>query len=138
MTAELRVGLSESLHEVQLEDDASFLKEGARLEPGPDGMKSSSNSAPAARAHRGAQWTSQRLPRGDLGYTGRNVNPKVPRLESSYFPPLLEPRRRSERALGGGAGGLRPRCLYLQSRRSGEGTWVEGIGKSRVSELCEG
>jgi putative transposase len=69
------------------------------------------------------------------------VELKVPRVrDSSYFPSLLEPRRRAERApsLCGGSGGLRSRHLHAQGGRTGEG-FRDGrhLQKPYVSELCE-
>ena len=64
---------------------------------------------------------------------------EVPRVrDSSYFPTLLEPRRRAERASSavvqeGYVHGLSTRKVDGLAKALG----MTGISKSRVSELCE-
>jgi Transposase, Mutator family/Integrase core domain len=67
------------------------------------------------------------------------VELEVPRVrDSSYFPSLLEPRRRAERAL---AAVVQEAYVHGVSTRKVDGLvkalGMTGISKSRVSELCE-
>ena len=64
---------------------------------------------------------------------------KVPRVrDSSYFPSLLEPRRKAERAL---AAVVQEAYVHGVSTRKVDelvkALGMGGISKSRVSELCE-
>ena len=63
----------------------------------------------------------------------------VPRVrDSSYFPSLLEPRRRAERAL---SAVVQEAYVHGVSTRNVDdlvkALGMSGISKSRVSELCE-
>jgi transposase-like protein len=67
------------------------------------------------------------------------VELKVPRVrDSSYFPSLLEPRRKAERAL---SAVVQEAYVHGVSTRKVDelvkALGMEGISKSRVSELCE-
>ena len=64
---------------------------------------------------------------------------KVPRVrDSSYFPSLLEPRRRAERAL---SAVVQEAYVHVVSTRKVDDlvkvVGMGGISKSRVSELCK-
>jgi hypothetical protein len=98
---ELRIGLSELLRKATIEQDAGFLKEGVRV-------LSQALMEMEVQEHVGAAPQERSAERGGQrnGYRGRSwdtrvgtVELKVPRVrDSSYFPSLLEPRRRAERA----------------------------------------
>jgi putative transposase len=102
MADELRIGLSGLLRKAQMEGDAEFLKEGVRA-------LSQALMEMEVEEHLGAA-PHERTPtrKGQRnGYRQRiwdtrvgAVELSVPRVrDSSYFPSLLEPRRRAERAL---------------------------------------
>jgi putative transposase len=102
MADELRIGLSELLRKAMIEQDTGFLKEGVRVLSQALMEMEVEEHVGARRHERSPERTGQRN-----GYRQRNwdtrvgtVELKVPRVrDSSYFPSLLEPRRRAERAL---------------------------------------
>jgi putative transposase len=141
MADELMVGLSELLRKAQLEDDADFLREGVRLLSQALMEMEVEEHIGAARHERSPARKGQRN-----GYRQRIwdtragvVELSVPRVrDSSYFPSLLEPRRRAERALSAVVQeayvhGVSTRKVDELVKALGMG----GISKSRVSELCE-
>jgi putative transposase len=102
MADELRIGLSELLRKAMIEQDADFLKEGVRVLSQALMEMEVEEHVGTARHKRSLGRVGQRN-----GYRERNwdtrvgtIELKVPRvMDSSYFPSLLEPRRRAERAL---------------------------------------
>jgi putative transposase len=140
MADELRIGLQELLRKAQLEGDASFLKEGVRALSQAIMEMEVEDHIGAARHERGPGRTGQRN-----GYRRRlwdtrvgAVELSVPRVrDSSYFPSLLEPRRRAERAL---AAVVQEAYVHgISTRKVDElvrALGMTGISKSRVSELC--
>ena len=141
MADELRIGLKELLRKAQLEGDAGFLREGVRALSEAIMEMEVEDHIGAARHERTLGRTGQRN-----GYRQRiwdtrvgAVELKVPRVrDSSYFPSLLEPRRRAERALSAVVQeayvhGVSTRKVDELVKALGMG----GISKSRVSELCE-
>src|SRR3712207_1218802 len=102
MADELRIGLQELLRKARIEHDADLLKEGVRVLSQALMEMEVEEHVGAARHERSTERTGQRN-----GYRQRSwdtrvgkVELKVPRVrDSSYFPSLLEPRRRAERAL---------------------------------------
>jgi putative transposase len=141
MADELRVGLSELLRKAQLEDDADFLREGVRLLSQALMELEVEEHIGAARHERSPARKGQRN-----GYRQRIwdtragvVELSVPRVrDSSYFPSLLEPRRRAERAL---SAVVQEAYVHGVSTRKVDdlvkALGMTGISKSRVSELCE-
>jgi putative transposase len=140
MADELRVGLSELLRKAQLEDDADFLREGVRLLSQALMELEVEEHIGAARHERSPGRKGQRN-----GYRRRiwdtragAVELSVPRVrDSSYFPSLLEPRRRAERAL---SAVVQEAYVHGVSTRKVDdlvkALGMTGISKSRVSELC--
>ncbi len=141
MTEELRIGLSELLRKAMLEQDAGFLKEGIRVLSQALMEMEVEEHVGAGRHERGPGRTGQRN-----GYRQRNwdtrvgtVELKVPRVrDGGYFPSLLEPRRRAERALSvvvqeAYVHGVSTRKVDELVKALGMG----GISKSQVSRLCE-
>jgi putative transposase len=141
MADTLRIGLSELLRKAQIKGDAEFLKEGVRA-------LSQALMELEVEEHIGAS-RHERSP----GRTGRRngyrqriwdtrvgaVELSVPRVrDSSYFPSLLEPRRRAERAL---SAVVQEAYVHGVSTRKVDelvkALGMTGISKSRVSELCE-
>ncbi len=141
MADELRIGLTELLRKAHIEGDAEFLKEGVRA-------LSQALMEMEVEEHIGAT-RHERTPgrKGQRnGYRQRiwdtrvgAVELSVPRVrDSSYFPSLLEPRRRAERAL---SAVVQEAYVHgISTRKVDElvkALGMTGISKSRVSELCE-
>jgi putative transposase len=141
MADELRIGLSELLRKAMIEQDAGFLKEGVRVLSQALMELEVEEHVGAGRHERSPGRTGQRN-----GYRQRSwdtrvgtVELKVPRVrDSSYFPSLLEPRRRTERALS--AVVQEAYVRGISTRKVDElvkALGMEGISKSQVSRLCE-
>jgi putative transposase len=141
MADELRIGLSELLRKAMIEQDTGFLKEGVRVLSQALMELEVEEHVGAGRHERTLGRTGQRN-----GYRQRNwdtrvgtVELKVPRVrDSSYFPSLLEPRRRAERALS--AVVQEAYVRGVSTRKVDElvkALGMEGISKSQVSRLCE-
>jgi putative transposase len=141
MADELRIGLSELLRKAMIEQDAGFLKEGIRVLSQALMEMEVEEHVGAGRHERGPGRSGHRN-----GYRERNwdtrvgtVELKVPRVrDSSYFPSLLEPRRRAERALSAVVQeayvrGISTRKVDDLVKALG----MTGISKSQVSRLCE-
>jgi putative transposase len=102
MADELRIGLSELLRKAMIEQDADFLKVGVRMLSQTLMEMEVEEHVGAGRHERSSGRTGQRN-----GYRQRSwdtrvgtVELRVPRVrDGGYFPSLLEPRRRAERAL---------------------------------------
>src|SRR4051812_8046058 len=140
MAEELRIGLSELLRKAMIEHDADFLKEGVRVLSQALMELEVEEHVGASRHERSAGRTGQRNGYRERSWDTRvgTVELKVPRVrDSSYFPSLLEPRRRAERAL---SAVIQEGYVHGVSTRKGdelgEGLGVGGISKSRGSELC--
>ena len=141
MADELRIGLSELLRKAMIEQDADFLKEGVRVLSQALMEMEVQEHVGAARHERSAGRTGQRN-----GYRQRSwdtrvgtVELKVPRVRDwSYFPSLLEPRRKAERAL---SAVVQEAYVHGVSTRKVDelvkALGMTGISKSQVSELCE-
>jgi putative transposase len=141
MADELRIGLSELLRKAMIEQDAGFLKEGIRVLSQALMEMEVEEHVGAGRHERSPGRTGQRN-----GYRERNwdtrvgtVELAVPRVrDSSYFPSLLEPRRRAERAL---SAVVQEAYVHGISTRKVEelvkALGMEGISKSQVGRLCE-
>ena len=141
MADELRIGLKELLRKAQIEHDADFLKEGVRVLSQALMEMEVEEHVGAARHERTEGRTGQRNGYRERTWDTRagTVELKVPRVrDSSYFPLLLEPRRRAERALS---------VVVQEAYVHGVSTpkvddlvkalGMGGISKSRVSRLCE-
>jgi len=141
MADELRIGLSELLHKAMIEHDADFLKEGVRVLSQALMEMEVEEHVGAARHERSAGRTGQRNGYRERSWDTRvgTVELKVPRVrDGGYFPSLLEPRRRAERAL---AAVVQEAYVHGVSTRKVDelvkALGMGGISKSRVSELCE-
>ena len=138
---ELRIGLSELLRKAMIEQDAGFLKEGVRVLSQALMEMEVEEHVGAGRHERSPARTGQRN-----GYRQRDwdtrvgtVELKVPRVrDSSYFPSLLEPRRRAERAL---SAVVQEAYVHgISTRKVDElvkALGMEGISKSQLSRLLE-
>ncbi len=141
MADELRIGLSELLRKAMIDQDADFLKEGVRVLSQALMEMEVERHVGAARYERSAGRTGQRNGYRERPWDTRvgTVELKVPRVrDSSYFPSLLEPRRKAERAL---AAVVQEAYVHGVSTRKVDelvkALGMGGISKSRVSELCE-
>ncbi|MBA3703518.1 MAG: IS256 family transposase [Rubrobacter sp.] len=141
MADELRIGLSELLRKAMIDQDADFLNEGVRVLSQALMEMEVQEHVGAARHERSAGRTGQRNGYRERSWDTRvgTVELKVPRVrDSSYFPSLLEPRRRAERAL---AAVVQEAYVHGVSTRKVDelvkALGIGGISKSRVSELCK-
>ena len=141
MADELRIGLSELLRKAMIDQDADFLKEGLRVLSQALMEMEVEEYVGAARHERSAERVGQRNGYRERSWDTRvgTVELRVPRVrDSSYFPSLLEPRKRAERALSAVVQeayvhGVSTRKVDDLVKALGMG----GISKSRVSELCK-
>ena len=141
MADELRIGLKELLRKAQIEDDAEFLKEGVRVLSQMLMEMEVEQHIGASRHERSPGRIGQRNGYRQRSWDTRvgSVELSVPRVrDSSYFPSLLEPRRKAERAL---AAVVQEAYVHGVSTRKVDelvkALGMTGISKSRVSELCE-
>jgi putative transposase len=141
MADELRIGLAELLRKAQMEYDADFLKEGVRLLSQALMEMEVEEHVGAARHERNPRRVGQRNGYRERSWDTRvgTVDLKVPRVrDGGYFPSLLEPRRRSEKAL---AAVVQEAYVHGVSTRKVDelvkALGMGGISKSRVSEVCE-
>jgi putative transposase len=140
MADELRMALTELLRKAEVERDADFLREGVRLLAEALMELEVSQHLGAERHERTPNRTGQRN-----GYRERQWDTRVgtrelrvPRVrDGSFFPALLEPRRRAERALVAVV-----QVAYVQgvsTRRVDDlvqALGMTGISESQVSRLC--
>jgi putative transposase len=141
MADELRIGLSELLRKAMIDHDAGFLKEGVRVLSQALMEMEVEEHVGADRHERSAGRTGQRNGYRERDWDTRvgTVELRVPRVrDSSYFPSLLEPRRRAERAL---SAVVQEAYVHgLSTRKVDElvkALGMAGISKSQVSRLCE-
>ena len=141
MADELRIGLSELLRKAMIDRDADFLKEGVRVLSQALMEMEVEQHVGAGRHERTAGRTGQRNGYRERSWHTRvgTVELKVSRLrDGGYFPSLLEPRRKAERAL---AAVVQEAYVHGVSTRKVDelvkALGMGGISKSRVSELCE-
>jgi putative transposase len=140
MADQLRIGLSELLRKAMIEQDAGFLKEGIRVLSQALMEMEVEEHVGAGRHERSPGRTGQRTGQRQRNWDTRvgTVELKVRRVrDSSYFPSLLEPRRRAERALSAVVQeayvrGISTRKVDDLVKALG----MEGISKSQVSRLC--
>ncbi len=141
MADELRIGLLELLRKAQLDQDVDFLREGVRV-------LSQALMDLEVTQHVGAkpyERTNERIGQRN-GYRERiwdtrvgTIQLQVPRVrDGSFFPSLLDPRKRAERALVAVV-----QEAYVQgvsTRRVDDlvqALGMSGISKSQVSRLCQ-
>jgi putative transposase len=125
MADEPRIGLSELLRKAMIDRDADFLKEeGVRVLSQALMEMEVEEHVGAGRHERGPSRTGQRNGYRERSWDTRvgTVELKVPRVrDSSYFPSLLEPRRKAERAL----------AAVVQE------AYVHGVSTRKVDELVK-
>jgi putative transposase len=140
MADEMRMALLELLRKAELERDADFLREGVRVLSQALMELEVTQQVGAERHERTAERTGQRNGYRERAWDTRvgTLELRVPRVrDGSFFPSLLEPRRRAERALAAVV-----QEAYVQgvsTRRVDElvqALGMQGISKSQVSRLC--
>lgn len=141
MADELRIGLQELLRKASMESDADLLKEGVRVLSQALMEMEVQEYVGASRHERSPERVGQRNGYRERAWDTRvgTVDLKVPRVrDGGYFPSLLQPRRKAERALStvvqeAYVHGVSTRKVDELVKALG----MTGISKSRVSELCE-
>src|SRR3712207_1981013 len=140
MADELRMALLELLRKAELEQDADFLQEGVRVLSQALLELEVTQHVGAERHERNAERTGQRNGYRERTWDTRvgTIELQVPRVrDGSFYPGLLEPRRRAERALTAVV-----QEAYVQggsTRRVDDlvqALGLQGISKSQVSRLC--
>src|SRR5918998_4435472 len=141
MADEMRMALETLLRKAQIEHDADFLRDGLRVLSEALMELEVTQYVGAERHARTPDRTGQRNGEREREWDTRvgTIELKVPRVrDGGYFPSLLDPRRRAERALVAVV-----QEAYVQgvsTRRVDElvkALGVAGISKSRVSRLCQ-
>ena len=140
MAEDLRMGLLELLRKAELERDADFLREGVRVLSQALMELEVSQHVGAERHERTPARTGQRNGYREREWDTRvgTIALQVPRVrDGSFFPVLLDPRKRAERALVAVV-----QEAYVQgvsTRRVDDlvqALGMQGISKSQVSRLC--
>ncbi|MCA3749100.1 MAG: transposase [Rubrobacter sp.] len=140
-TDELRIGLQELLRKAQMEHDTDFLRQSIRTMSQALMELEVEEHVGASRHERTAERKGWRNGYRDRSWDTRvgTIDLKVPRTrEGSYFPSLLEPRRKAERALS--AVVQEAYVRGVSTRKVDElvqTLGMSGISKSQVSRLCE-
>lgn len=141
MADELSMALMELLRKAEMDQDVDFLREGVRTLSHALMELEVSQHLGAERHERTPERTGQRNGYRERQWDTRvgTIPLRVPRVrDGSYFPALLEPRRRAERALVAVI-----QEAYVQgvsTRRVEEvvqALGMQGISKSQVSRLCQ-
>jgi putative transposase len=141
MADELRMALEELLVKAELEQDADFLREGVRVLCEALMDIEVAQHLGAGKHERTEERRGYRNGSRERPFDTRvgTVQLKVPRVrDGSYFPRLLEPRRRAERALVAVV-----QEAYVQgvsTRRIDkvvQALGLEGVSASQVSRLCK-
>ena len=141
MTDGLRVALMDLIRKAEVDDNTDFLREGVRVLSQALMELEVSGRLGAERYERTEDRKGQRNGYRERRWDTRvgTIELQVPRVrDGSYFPSLLQPRRRAERALVSVI-----QEAYIQgvsTRRVDElvkALGMEGISKSQVSRLCQ-
>jgi len=140
MADELRMALLELLRKAELEEDADFLREGVRVLAQELMELEVAQHVGAERYERTPDRSGQRNGYRERAWDTRvgSLELRVPRVrDGSFYPSLLDPRKRAERALAAVV-----QEAYVQgvsTRRVDElvqALGLAGISKSQVSRLC--
>lgn len=141
MADSLRMALMELVRKASQEQDTDFMREGVRVLSQELMELEVSQHVGAERHERTPERRGQRNGYRDRTWDTRmgTIELKVPRVrDGTYFPNLLDPRRRAERALvavvqEAYVQGVSTRRVDDLVRALG----IEGISKSQVSRLCQ-
>lgn len=135
------MALDELLRKAQLSDDVDFLREGVRTLAQALMEAEVAQHLGAGRYERTSERTGERNGHRERRWDTRvgSIQLRVPRVrDGSYFPSLLEPRRRAERALVSVV--QEAYVAGVSTRRVDElvqALGLHGISKSQVSLLCQ-
>jgi len=141
MADKVSMALAELVRKAEADGDVDFLKEGVRVLSQALMEVEVAQHIGAERYERSGERSGQRNGYRDRTWDTRvgTLDLKVPRVrDGSYFPSLLEPRKRAERALVAVV-----REAYVQgvsTRRVDDlvkALGLDGISRSQVSRLCE-
>src|SRR5215475_9460078 len=141
MADEMSMALDELLRKAQLSEDVDFLREGVHALAQALMEAEVAQRIGAGRYERTPARTGERNGHRERRWDTRvgSLELRVPRVrDGSFFPGLLEPRKRAERALVATV-----REAYVQgvsTRRVDDlvkALGLDGISKSQVSRLCE-
>src|SRR5215207_2147873 len=141
MADELRMALLELMRKAELEEDADFLREGVRVLAQEMMELEVAQHVGAERYERTPDRSGQRNGDRERAWDTRvgSLELRVPRVrDGSFYPSLLEPRKRAERALVAVV-----QEAYIQgvsTRRVDDlvqALGMTGISKSQVSRLCQ-
>jgi putative transposase len=137
-----RMTLLEILHKAGVEKDIDFLREGVKVLAESLMELEIKEKTGAGLYERNEDWVTYRNGYRERQWDTRvgSVSLEIPRLrEGSYFPSLLEPRRKVEQAL---LSVIQEAYVLGVSTRKVEGLvrslGMEGISKSEVSRICQG
>ncbi len=140
MTEALSIGLTKLLRKAQMAEDVDFLREGMRVFSEAVMELEVTAHVGAERHARTAERTGQRNGYRERRWDTRvgTIDLHVPRVrDGSYFPALLDPRRRAERAL---VAVVQEAYVHgVSTRRVDDlvqALGITGISKSEVSRLC--
>jgi putative transposase len=141
MADDLRIGLDALLRKAQLNEDIDFLREGVRVLSQAIMELEVTQHLGAERYERTTERQGQRNGYRERQWDTRvgTIELKVPRVrDTSFFPSLLDPRKRAERALvavvqEAYVQGVSTRRVDDLVRALG----MHGISKSQVSRLCQ-
>lgn len=141
MADEMRMALTELLRKAELDPEQDLLREGLRVLAQGLMELEVTQHVNAERHQRTAERTGQRNGYRERPWDTRvgTIALQVPRVrDGSYFPSLLEPRRRAERALV--AVVVEAYVQGVSTRRVDDlvqALGMTGISKSQVSRLCQ-
>jgi transposase-like protein len=140
MTDTLSIGLTKLLRKAQMTDNVDFLREGMRVFSEAVMELEVTQHVGAERHARAETRTGQRNGYRERRWDTRvgTIDLRVPRVrDGSYFPSLLDPRRRAERAL---VAVVQEAYVHgVSTRRVDDlvqALGISGISKSEVSRLC--
>ncbi len=141
MTDRLSIGLTKLLRKAQMAEDVDFLREGMRVFSEAVMELEVTQHVGAERHARTPERSGQRNGYRERRWDTRvgTIDLHVPRVrDGSYFPALLDPRRRAERAL---VAVVQEAYIHgVSTRRVDDlvqALGIIGISKSEVSRLCE-
>jgi putative transposase len=141
MAVDMRMALAELLRKAEMDQDVDFLREGVRALSQAVMEVEVSQHLGAERHERSSDRTGQRNGYRERQWDTRvgSIELQVPRVrDGSFFPSLLEPRKRTERALVAVV-----QEAYVQgvsTRRVDDlvqALGLHGMSKSQVSRLCQ-
>ena len=141
MADTVSMALAELVRKAELNGDVDFLRDGVRVLSQALMEVEVSQHLGAERHERTAERSGQRNGYREREWDTRvgTIGLRVPRVrDGSYFPTLLEPRKRSEQAL---VAVVREAYVHGVSTRKVDdlvkALGLDGISKSQVSRLCE-